>query len=212
MKKKILLLFLILLLLFVPTVYASISTGFLPKAQKYIDNTCVRKHLANDQSLFCYLFYKVHEHDTAISNINTTISPIPNEVADLQNKVSSQSSGINSLDLRVTNLEKKQPLPPFDFVFFNGSIVTGDVASLSPIADVQEYSKITFTYQAIHAHISLQVSNDKTNWLEQYSSPSSPSSNGSVTLSTAARYYYITANRDQNFSSGTVNAFAQFSN
>ncbi|GEM_PF-5350614 len=96
MKIKILLPFVILLLLIAPVVYASTSIDFLPKAQKYINNTCGIKHLASDQSLFCYLFYKVQEHDTSISNINNTISPIPSKITDLQNRVSKLESEINT--------------------------------------------------------------------------------------------------------------------
>src|SRR5258708_4349149 len=73
------------------------SSQFLSQAQKYIDANCGNKKISDQVALFCYLFNKVQEHDTAIANINSTVSPIPSQISDLQNQTSSQSSSIDNL-------------------------------------------------------------------------------------------------------------------
>ena len=70
------------------------SSQFLSQAQKYVNDNCTKKKLDNQTALFCYLFNKVQEHDTAISNINATISPMPSEISDLQKRVSALETQI----------------------------------------------------------------------------------------------------------------------
>ena len=198
---------LIFFFLIVGIAYASSST-YLSQAQRYITLVC-RNRVGDQTALFCYLFNKVQEQDTAIAGINTKLSPIPSQITDLQNTVASYSSTLSSFDKRISTLENQQSLQPLDFTFFNGSIGTG---ANSPVVDAKGYSKITFTFHCVNAGISLQVSNDNSTWLEQYSSNSDSCMNGgSVTLTTAGRYYMVSAGAIPS-NTGSVDAIAQFSN
>ncbi len=76
--------------------FASSST-FLTQAQKYINQNCNKKNLANQIALLCYLFNKSQEQDASITALNATVSPIPGQIASLQASTSALNNTINNL-------------------------------------------------------------------------------------------------------------------
>lgn len=99
-KRKIIILSIglgILLLTAIPTYAALSSSGFLSKAQEFIDNHCNKENLDNHTSLLCYLFFKTSELDTSLTST--------------QNNVANQSVQISDLEKRVTALENPSPTP-----------------------------------------------------------------------------------------------------
>jgi hypothetical protein len=208
LNKKIIVLFISLFFVFAIPSYAK-STSFFDQAQKYINGDCAKQKIANDAAVLCYLYKRSAEQDTALNNMRSTFSLIPDIMTALHYEVSSNSATTEMLNQKIIDLENKQSLPPLNFSFFNGSIGTG---ATSPIIDAKSYSKITFTFLCKAAGLSLQVSNDQSSWLEQYASNADTcSKGGSVTLSTAGRYYSVNASATPS-NTGTVNAIAQFSN
>ncbi len=94
----------IFLIVAVPVFAILTSAPFLPGAQKFINNTCNKKHLSNQESLLCYLFFKTGELDTGLKNTQNT-------VAGLNTIVSSQAAQISDLESRVNALEHLTPTP-----------------------------------------------------------------------------------------------------
>ncbi|HYT41515.1 MAG TPA: hypothetical protein VEP90_04170 [Methylomirabilota bacterium] len=84
-------------------VYASSST-FFTQAQKFINQNCNKKILADQTALLCYLFNKSQEQDTSITTINATLSPIPTQIQNLQNQQGQSSQNISSLQSSTSTL------------------------------------------------------------------------------------------------------------
>ena len=92
----------LLLFLFATTgiVYASSST-FFTQAQKFINQNCNKKILADPTALLCYLFDKSQEQDTKIAAINATLSPIPSQIASLNQQYQTLSASMSSIQAPV---------------------------------------------------------------------------------------------------------------
>ncbi len=92
------------------------SSSFLSKAQEFINNTCTKKHLDNQQSLLCYLFYKTNELDTGLTNAQHTINGLVTSDA-------SQSAEIALLQQEVASLGAKL-IPPTTCVQIPSGIIS----------------------------------------------------------------------------------------
>ncbi len=77
-NKKIVLGLTLTFLLSATVAYAASSSDFLVKAQKYITNNCADRHIDNQTSLNCYLFYKVGELGTQVNSNTTRITALEN--------------------------------------------------------------------------------------------------------------------------------------
>lgn len=188
--KKVFLVLPLLFLILVPAVFAASSSDYLSKAQKYINANCSGRNISNQNSLFCFLFYKTGE---------------------LSVKTDNNTSEINLLKQKVQALEQNQVKSPQSFQFFNGQVnVAGDS---SPIFDAQGYSKITLTYQA-QTSIYLSVSVDGNSWVTQLQVGEGEAKAGSsITLNTAGRYYSVsTGSTSLPQNQVTANVIGNFSN
>ncbi len=75
MKIKGIILVLLALLVFVPTVLASSST-FFTQAKKYIDRNCSKDDISNQVALLCYLFEKSNEADKSLTNLGSRVDKL----------------------------------------------------------------------------------------------------------------------------------------
>src|SRR5438874_13547710 len=76
--------------------FASSST-FFTQAQKFINQNCNKKLIADQTALLCYLFNKSQEQDTKLATINSTLSPIPSQIASLNQQYQTLSASISSM-------------------------------------------------------------------------------------------------------------------
>lgn len=85
MKKiSIVLLSIIAAFLIISPVYAT-SSAFLTKANQFINKTCSKNYISKQDSLSCYLFYKIGELETEISNLqqNDQTGFVPDRIIDV---------------------------------------------------------------------------------------------------------------------------------
>ena len=162
-------------------VYAA-SSAFLNQAKSYYNKVCKLKGVPDSIASECYLFDKVGEIDSALTVLTT-------RATNLENKNISQDTEIQSLKNRVKALEDNATKAPSDFQFFNGLVLPA--GSTSATFDAQGYAKITLTYQA-QTSLYLNVSPDGSTWvLQREFGEGDAKAGGSITLSTAGRYYSI---------------------
>lgn len=150
--------------------------------------------------------------DTAVAPIQSAVENLIGKVGTIETNVATQSANITDLQQRVTDLENQQPPEPFDFTFFNGSVSTA--GEVSPIADVQGYTKVSFTYKCTVGEVALhlQVSPDGILWFTQKRfDPTQCKGGGSETLNTAGRFYRVTNGSTTN-PALSINAFGHFFN
>jgi len=73
------------------------SSQYLTQAQKFINQNCSKKLVADQTALLCYLFNKSQEQDTKLATMNATLSPVPSQIASLQASTSALNNTVNNL-------------------------------------------------------------------------------------------------------------------
>ncbi len=122
------------------------------------------------------------------------------------------TSSLNAITTRLTNLEQNSPKPPTDFVFFNGAVNTQGADSAE--FDAQGYDMVTFSYKCTvgESALTLYSSPDHVTGTAQVSKdPTQCKNGGSITLPLAGRYYVVEMNSTTN-PSLSVNAVGHFYN
>ena len=117
-NKKLFILSSITFFILAGTIYAS-SSQFLSQAQKFINANCSKKKILDQTALLCYLFNKVQEqdvtltnHETKISNLETTITPMPGQIATIQSHQGQDEQQFTILNQQVQALSAKIDVAP----------------------------------------------------------------------------------------------------
>ncbi|PIY94471.1 MAG: hypothetical protein COY68_02840 [Candidatus Levybacteria bacterium CG_4_10_14_0_8_um_filter_35_23] len=87
------------------------SSSYYSKALRYYQQVCTNKSLSSINAIAfgCYVFDKVNEINSVVTDIQTNLTILTGDVSALKTEVLGLQNTINSLNQRITDLESATP-------------------------------------------------------------------------------------------------------